>query len=156
LPGTAVVLDENGEGREVELSEVDEGDTVQVKAGDNIPVDGVIISGRTTVDEALVTGESRNIEKVPDDSVIGGSVNGSGTIDVKVTGTGESSYLKQVMDLVSEAQNDKSRSELLSDRIAGYLFYFALITGLLAFIIWMMVSRSEERRVGKEGRCLSD
>src|SRR5699024_8954401 len=54
--------------------------------------------------------------------------------------TGESSYLKQVMDLVSEAQNDKSRSELLSDRIAGYLFYFALITGLLAFIIWMMVS----------------
>ncbi|KKK33389.1 ATPase [Salinicoccus sediminis] len=139
LPSTAVVLDENGEGREVELSEVGEGDTVQVKAGDNIPVDGVIISGRTTVDEALVTGESRNIEKVPDDDVIGGSVNGSGTIDVKVTGTGESSYLTQVMDLVSEAQSDKSRSELLSNRIAGYLFYFALITGLLAFIIWLMV-----------------
>jgi len=140
LPNTAVVLNENGEGREVELAEVAEGDIVQVRAGDNIPVDGFITSGRTTVDEALVTGESRNIEKVTDDTVIGGSVNGSGTINVKVTGTGESSYLSQVMGLVSEAQSDKSRAELLSNRIAGYLFYFALITGLLAFIIWLMVS----------------
>ncbi|AKG73017.1 heavy metal translocating P-type ATPase [Salinicoccus halodurans] len=142
LPNTAVIVGESGDTKEVELSEVNEGDTVQVKAGDNIPVDGVITSGRTTVDEALVTGESKNIEKTVDDSVIGGSVNGSGTITVEVTGTGESSYLSQVMGLVGAAQNDKSRAELLSNRIAGYLFYFALITGLIAFIVWLMISNS--------------
>lgn len=142
LPNTAVIVGESGDTKEVELSEVNEGDTVQVKAGDNIPVDGVITSGRTTVDEALVTGESKNIEKTVDDSVIGGSVNGSGTITVEVTGTGESSYLSQVMGLVSAAQDDKSRAELLSNRIAGYLFYFALITGLIAFIVWLMISNS--------------
>src|SRR5699024_11332361 len=83
ISNAAVVLNENGEGREVELVEVAEGDIVQVRAGDNIPVDGFSTAGRTTVDEALVTGESRNIEKVTDDTVIGGSVNGSGTINVK-------------------------------------------------------------------------
>src|SRR5699024_4889860 len=112
----------------------------QVKAGDNIPTDGVIVSGRTSVDESLVTGESRNVEKTVDDSVIGGSVNGSGTITVKVTGTGESGYLSQVMGLVSRAQSDKSRAELMANRIAGYLFYFALSVGLIAFVIWMMIS----------------
>lgn len=140
LPSTAVIIDEAGNSKEVELSEVNEGDVVQVKAGDNIPTDGVIVSGRTSVDESLVTGESRNVEKTVDDSVIGGSVNGSGTITVKVTGTGESGYLSQVMGLVSRAQSDKSRAELMANRIAGYLFYFALSVGLIAFVIWMMIS----------------
>lgn len=140
LPNTAVVIDEDGSTREVQLSEVNTDDHVQVKAGDNIPVDGVIIEGRTTVDESLVTGESKSIEKTSDDTVIGGAVNGSGTIIVKVTGTGESSYLSQVMGLVNDAQNDKSRAELMSDRVAGYLFYFALIVGFTSFIIWIMIA----------------
>ncbi len=140
LPSTAVIIDEDGTSREVELSEVSEGDIVQVKAGDNIPTDGVIVSGRTNVDESLVTGESKTVEKTIDDSVIGGSVNGSGTINVKVTGTGESGYLSQVMGLVSQAQSDKSRAELTADRVAGYLFYFALSVGLVSFIVWMFIS----------------
>ncbi|MFC3899602.1 heavy metal translocating P-type ATPase [Aliicoccus persicus] len=140
LPSTAVIIDEDGTSREVELSEVSEGDIVQVKAGDNIPTDGVIVSGRTNVDESLVTGESKAVEKAKDDSVIGGSVNGSGTINVKVTGTGESGYLSQVMGLVSQAQSDKSRAELTADRVAGYLFYFALSVGLVSFIVWMFIS----------------
>ena len=140
LPSTAVIIDEDGTSREVELSEVSEGDIVQVKAGDNIPTDGVIVSGRTNVDESLVTGESKTVEKAKDDSVIGGSVNGSGTITVKVTGTGESGYLSQVMGLVSQAQSDKSRAELTADRVAGYLFYFALSVGLVSFIVWMFIS----------------
>ena len=140
LPNTAVIVEEDGNTKEVKLSEVNEGDVVQVNAGDNIPVDGTIVSGRTSVDESLVTGESRNVEKTVEDTVIGGSVNGSGTITVKVTGTGESGYLSQVMGLVSRAQSDKSRAELLANRIAGYLFYFALSAGLIAFIVWMMIS----------------
>ena len=140
LPSTAVVIDESGKPREVELSEVHEGDIVQVSAGDNIPTDGVIVSGRTSVDESLVTGESRSVEKSVDDDVIGGSVNGSGTITVRVTGTGESGYLSQVMGLVSKAQRDKSPAELLANRIAGYLFYFATSVGLIAFIVWIIIS----------------
>lgn len=139
LPNTAVIIEDDGSTREVQLSEVNEGEKVQVKAGDNIPVDGTVIEGRTTVDESLVTGESKSIEKTTEDSVIGGSVNGSGTIVVEVTGTGESSYLSQVMGLVSEAQEDKSRAELMSDKVAGYLFYFALIAGFISFIVWLMV-----------------
>lgn len=144
LPSTAVVIDESGKPREVELSEVHEGDIVQVSAGDNIPTDGVIVSGRTSVDESLVTGESRSVEKTVDDSVIGGAVNGSGTITVRVTGTGESGYLSQVMGLVSQAQSDKSPAELLANRIAGYLFYFALSVGLIALIVWLMISNNVE------------
>lgn len=142
LPSTAVLVDQDGNTREVELSNVNEGDVVQVGAGDNIPTDGIIVSGHTSVDESLVTGESRNVEKTVDNSVIGGSVNGSGTVTVKVTGTGESGYLSQVMGLVSEAQSDKSRAELLANRIAGYLFYFALSAGLISFIVWMLISNN--------------
>jgi Cu2+-exporting ATPase len=140
LPDTAVIVDETGNTKEVKLSDVNEGDVVQVGAGDNIPTDGTIVSGRTSVDESLVTGESRNIEKTVDDPVIGGSVNGSGTITIKVTGTGESGYMSKVMGLVSQAQNDKSRAELMADRIAGYLFYFALSIGFIAFVVWMMIA----------------
>lgn len=139
LPSTAVLMDSEGNTEEVELSEVNEGDTVQIKAGDNIPTDGKIISGKTSVDESLVTGEAKKVEKAVDDNVIGGTVNGSGTIAVEVTGTGESSYLSQVMGLVSKAQSDKSRAELMSDKVAGYLFYFALSAGLVSFFIWLLI-----------------
>lgn len=139
LPNTAVLIDDAGNTREVELSEVNEGDTVQIKAGDNIPTDGKIISGKSSVDESLVTGESKKVEKALDDEVIGGTVNGSGTIIIEVTGTGKSSYLSQVMGLVSKAQSDKSRAELMSDKVAGYLFYFALSVGIVAFVVWLMI-----------------
>lgn len=139
LPNTAVLIDDAGNTKEVELSEVNEGDTVQIMAGDNIPTDGRIISGKSSVDESLVTGEAKKVEKTLDDEVIGGTVNGSGTISIEVTGTGKSSYLSQVMGLVSKAQSDKSRAELMSDKVAGYLFYFALSIGIVAAVIWMMI-----------------
>ena len=139
LPNTAVLIDDAGNTKEVELTEVHEGDRVQIMAGDNIPTDGKIISGKSSVDESLVTGESKKVEKSPDDEVIGGTVNGSGTILIEVTGTGESSYLSQVMGLVSKAQSDKSRAELMSDKVAGYLFYFALSIGIVSFVVWLMI-----------------
>lgn len=139
LPNTAVLIDDAGNTKEVQLSEVNEGDTVQIMAGDNIPTDGRIISGKSSVDESLVTGEAKKVEKTLDDEVIGGTVNGSGTISIEVTGTGKSSYLSQVMGLVSKAQSDKSRAELMSDKVAGYLFYFALSIGIVAAVIWMMI-----------------
>lgn len=77
-----------------------------------------------------------------DDDVIGGSINGSGTVQVKVTATGENGYLSQVMGLVNQAQNDKSKAELLSDKVAGYLFYFAVSIGLISFIVWMLIQNN--------------
>ncbi|KXA41225.1 ATPase [Staphylococcus sp. HMSC059E03] len=139
LPNTAVKVTEDGQRQKLKISDIHSGDIVEIKAGESIPTDGVIVEGKTSIDESLVTGESKKVLKNKNDKVIGGSMNGSGTIQVKVTATGEDGYLSQVMGLVSQAQNDKSDAELLSDKVAGYLFYFAVISGLIAFIVWMLI-----------------
>ncbi|EIE3875841.1 copper-translocating P-type ATPase [Staphylococcus pseudintermedius] len=129
----------NNQREEVKISDIALNDIVEVKAGESIPTDGMIVRGETAIDESLVTGESKKVQKKPNDQVIGGSINESGTIQVKVTAVGEASYLSQVMDIIKQAQNDKSRAELLSDKVAGYLFYFAISVGMIAFIIWMLI-----------------
>ncbi|MCE5816523.1 copper-translocating P-type ATPase [Staphylococcus pseudintermedius] len=129
----------NNQREEVKISDIALNDIVEVKAGESIPTDGMIVRGETAIDESLVTGEFKKVQKKPNDQVIGGSINGSGTIQVKVTAVGEASYLSQVMDIIKQAQNDKSRAELLSDKVAGYLFYFAISVGMIAFIIWMLI-----------------
>ncbi|EGQ2928324.1 copper-translocating P-type ATPase [Staphylococcus pseudintermedius] len=129
----------NNQREEVKISDIALNDIVEVKAGESVPTDGMIVRGETAIDESLVTGESKKVQKKPNDQVIGGSINGSGTIQVKVTAVGEASYLSQVMDIIKQAQNDKSRAELLSDKVAGYLFYFAISVGMIAFIIWMLI-----------------
>lgn len=139
LPNKATRVIDSEEKEEVSISEIAANDIVEVKAGESIPADGVIIQGSTSVDESLVTGESKQVVKNEQDEVIGGSINGSGTVHVKVTATGENGYLSQVMGLVNQAQNDKSDAELLSDKVAGYLFYFAVSVGLIAFIVWMLI-----------------
>ena len=139
LPNKAIRVIDSEEKEEVSISEISANDIVEVKAGESIPADGVITQGSTSVDESLVTGESKQVVKNEQDEVIGGSINGSGTVHVKVTATGENGYLSQVMGLVNQAQNDKSDAELLSDKVAGYLFYFAVSVGLIAFIVWMLI-----------------
>ena len=139
LPNNAIKITSDGERQKVKISEINIEDIVEVKAGESIPTDGVLIKGETSVDESLVTGESKKVQKSNDDLVIGGSINGSGTIQIKVTATGKDGYLSQVMNLVSQAQQDKSKAELLSDKVAGYLFYFAITVGLIAFIVWMIL-----------------
>lgn len=140
LPNSAIIVDESDNTKEVDLKDVQVGERVLVKAGEKIPTDGVIVAGNTNVNESMVTGESKDVQKGLNDKVIGGSVNGSGTITVEVTGTGESGYLSQVMELVSNAQKEKSRVESLSDKVAKLLFYVALIVGIGAFIIWMVLT----------------
>ncbi|PTH34666.1 copper-translocating P-type ATPase [Staphylococcus arlettae] len=142
LPNSAIKVTTNDEREEVKISDIVIDDIVEVKAGESIPSDGVIVQGQTSVDESLVTGESKKIQKSENDAVIGGAINGSGTIQVKVTAVGEDGYLSQVMELVNQAQNDKSKAELLSDKVAGYLFYFAVSIGVIAFIVWMLVQNN--------------
>ncbi|HEA4038893.1 TPA: copper-translocating P-type ATPase [Staphylococcus aureus] len=139
LPNSAIKVMDNGQREEVKISDIMTDDIVEVKAGESIPTDGIIVQGQTSIDESLVTGESKKVQKNQNDNVIGGSINGSGTIQVKVTAVGEDGYLSQVMGLVNQAKNDKSSAELLSDKVAGYLFYFAVIVGVISFIVWMLI-----------------
>lgn len=140
LPKDAQVIRKDGSFEIVALAEVKIGDVVQVSAGQTIPADGHIIKGKSTVNESMITGESLGVAKNIDDKVIGGSTNGNGTLLIEVEGTGESGYLSQVMTLVSDAQKDKSKNELLSNKVAQYLFYIALFVGLITFIVWFSIT----------------
>lgn len=141
LPNEATLIDEAGNTTVVALEQVKIGQRVIVKSGENIPVDGVIIDGATSVNESMITGESKEVQKEATDQVIGGSTNGAGTIVVEITATGESGYLSQVMNLVSQAQQEKSKAESLSDKVAGLLFYVAIGIGVIAFIAWLIITQ---------------
>lgn len=129
----------DGQLQDVKVADLTEGDQVSVRAGEQIPADGVLIKGSTTVNEAMVTGESKQVAKQVDDSVIGGAINGDGTFEMRVTGTGASGYLAQVANLVTNAQQSKSQQENMADRVAGTLFYAALSVAIVAFVTWLVV-----------------
>lgn len=137
MPNEAHKLDENDEVHEVPISELANGDRVLVKPGEKIPVDGTILEGQSTVDESMLTGESVPVEKGKNDEVIGGSVNGEGSLVIEVEKTGEASYLSQVIMLVKEAQESKSRTQDLANRAAKWLFYLALAAGFATLFIWL-------------------
>nr|WP_225428871.1 heavy metal translocating P-type ATPase [Apilactobacillus timberlakei] len=138
LPDNAHLISDN-QTKDVSTSELSVGDNILIQAGEKIPADGTIYDGSTSVNESLVTGESRSVNKKSDDSVIGGSVNGDGTIKVKISGTGNSGYLSKVMNMVQEAQSAKSKTENLANQVASYLFYAALIVAVIAFVAWSLI-----------------
>src|SRR5699024_5048075 len=131
MPNEANKIDEHGNVTEVPVTELKNNDQVLVKAGERIPVDGTIIDGSSSVDESMLTGESVPVEKQKDDEVIGGSINNEGSLTVQVEKTGEESYLSQVIQVVKEAQESKSRTQDLTNRAAKWLFYLALAAGLI-------------------------
>ncbi|MCT2898899.1 copper-translocating P-type ATPase [Lentilactobacillus buchneri] len=137
LPKTAHLVTENGETKDVQVSDLQVGQSFQVRSGESIPADGTITNGQSTVNEALVTGESAAVNKNVGDKVIGGATNNNGTLTVEITGTGESGYLSQVMKMVQEAQQSKSKAEDRADLVAKYLFYAALSVGIIAFFAWL-------------------
>lgn len=140
LPESVKRLKKDGTEETVSLKEVHEGDRLIVRAGDKMSTDGTIDKGHTIVDESAVTGESKGVKKQVGDSVIGGSINGDGTIEITVTGTGENGYLAKVMEMVRKAQGEKSKLEFLSDKVAKWLFYVALVVGIIAFIAWLFLA----------------
>ncbi|OIK85641.1 copper-translocating P-type ATPase [Oenococcus oeni] len=140
LPSEATVLHGDMQ-MKMPLSEVKNGQVVLVKAGEKIPVDGRVVDGKSSVNESMVTGESRPINKQTDSKVIGGSLNGDGSLKIKVTATGDSGFVSQVMEMISKAQQQKSRSESLADKVASWLFYIALAVGLITFVIWYAITR---------------
>lgn len=137
MPNEAHRLDEEGNAQDVPLSELESGDRVLVKPGEKIPVDGIIVDGKSAVDESMLTGESVPVEKKEDDEVIGGSVNKEGSLTVQVEKTGEDSYLSQVITMVREAQETKSKTQDLTNRAAKWLFYLALSAGIITLVVWL-------------------
>lgn len=140
LPDEVNQIQADGSTQKVKLQDIKSGDLLLVRAGDKVPTDGEIIKGTTIVDESSLTGESKGVQKNVGDAVIGGSVNGDGTVRVKVTGTGEAGYLAKVMAMVKEAQQEKSKLESLSDKVAKWLFYVALVAGILTFVVWLFAA----------------
>ena len=122
------------------VSDLQVGDVIRVQAGENVPADGIIIRGESRVNEALLTGESKPIEKNVKDQVIGGSTNGSGVLYVEVTETGDKSFISQVQSLISQAQSQPSRAENVAHKVAGWLFYIAVVVALIALLIWTIIA----------------
>ena len=141
MPHTAHRI-RNGETEEVELSDIEKGDRLLVKPGEKIPSDGVIVKGSSNINEAMLTGESKPVSKQQGDEVIGGSINGDNSIEIKVEKTGEDSYLSKVINLVSQAQKSKSKTQLLADKAAFVLTIIALSVGSLTFVTWLLIGQS--------------
>jgi len=114
-------------------------DIVMVKPGEKIPVDGVVLEGESFVDESMLTGESKPVEKVKDSHVIGGAVNSNGSLTIKVISTGKDSYLNKVVKLVEDAQNIKSKTQNFADRAAKVLTFVALGGGVITLVIWLVL-----------------
>jgi Cu2+-exporting ATPase len=138
MPDTAERIKEDGSTEETEVSELQANDRVLVRPGASIPADGEVIEGESGVNESMITGESKPIKKKAGDKVIGGTVNGDGSLRIRVTATGDETALAGIMRLVKEAQSSKSRTQLLADKAAAWLFYIALGVAVITAIAWTL------------------
>jgi len=143
VPGKAHRLKEDGSTEDVSVSELQKGDRILVKPGEKIPADGTITDGRSSLNEAMLTGESKPVEKKEKDQVIGGAVNGEGSLTVEVRKVGKDSFLNQVMDMVEKAQKSKSKAQGLADRAAAWLAFVALGSGAVTLAAWLLLSAKE-------------
>lgn len=139
MPSEAHKIMSDGTLKDVPLQELQPGDIVVVKPGEKIPADGVVIEGETSINESMLTGESKPVPKKTGSMVIGASVNGEGSVNVKVQKTGKDSFLSQVIDLVKEAQESKSKTQDLANRAAVWLTIIALSGGAITFFVWIVL-----------------
>lgn len=140
LPDTAEVI-RGGSPVTVSLSELKEGDVVLVRPGGRVPADGVVLKGESEVDESLITGESRPVLKREEMEIIAGSINGDGSLEIRLDKLGEHTFLAGIMRLVAEAESSKSKLQLLSDRAAFYLTLLAVVAGFITFASWIAVGQ---------------
>ncbi len=140
MPGEAHRITDEGETEDIPLEELEVGDQVLIKPGEKVPADGQVVEGSSSVNESLMTGESKPVSKEKGDEVIGGSVNGQGSLTIKVEKTGDDSFLSQVIELVRQAQESKSRTQDLANRAAFWLTLIALGAGALTFFGWTYFS----------------
>jgi Cu2+-exporting ATPase len=149
LPAEAHRLSDDGSTEDVPVTEIEPGDRVLVKPGEKVPVDGVIVEGRTTLNEAALTGESRPVERGEDDEVIAGAVNGESAVTVEVQKTGDETYLSQVVEMVRKAQETRSRTQDLANRAALWLTVLAVSVGAITLTIWLLAGRDFNFALGR-------
>src|SRR3989449_1530175 len=142
LPAEAHRLRADGSTEDVPVTDLRQGDVVLVKPGERIPSDGEITEGRTSVNQALLTGESQPVEKGSGDTVLGGAVNGEAAITTRITRTGAETYLAQVIELVRRAQQTRSRTQDLANRAAMWLTMIAIAAGATTLVAWLAGGRS--------------
>lgn len=133
-------LKKDGNIVDIETEELKNGHVVLIKPGERIPADGIVVKGNSYVNESIVTGESSPISKSINDSVIGGSVNQDGSLEVKITATSGNTYISKVIDLVEKAQKSKSKTQTLADKAAYWLTIIAISAGLITFVVWLLVT----------------
>jgi Cu2+-exporting ATPase len=138
MPDTAERVGSDGEVEVIPSSQLKNGDLVLVRPGASSPADGTVESGSSTVNEAMITGESRPVKKSPGDTIIGGTINGQGSLRVQVTATGDDTALAGIMRLVAQAQASQSDTQVLADRAAGWLFYIAIVVAGLTAVAWSL------------------
>jgi P-type Cu2+ transporter len=138
MPDTAERLGPNGETEQIAASALRTGDLVLVRPGSSVPADGEVEEGRSDVNEAMITGESLPVQKEPGDKVIGGTINGDGSLRVRITATGDETALAGIMRLVEEAQRSKSHTQRLADKAAAWLFYIALAVAVITALAWTL------------------
>ncbi|HSR04074.1 MAG TPA: copper-translocating P-type ATPase, partial [Proteiniclasticum sp.] len=141
MPEEAHLLESNGETTDVPVKKLKQNDTVLVKPGEKIPIDGIVYEGKSEVNESMITGESVPVVKSDGDEIIGGSINGEGILKFKVSHVGDETFISQVIKLVREAQESKSKTQRLADIAAKWLFYIAAVSGIVTFTVWMLLGR---------------
>lgn len=139
MPDTAHLF-KNGDVVEVDINELKSEDKILIKPGEKIPADGIIIKGSSYINESMLTGESKPVEKNKGDKLIGGSINGDGSLEIEVRGIGKDSYLSKVIDMVKKAQESKSKTQNLTDRAAFWLTIIALTVGFATLFVWYFIS----------------
>lgn len=139
VPPEAVRINENGTEEVLPVSEVKKGDYLRVKPGDKIPVDGVLVDGKTAVDESMITGEPLPVSKAIDSDVTGGTINGSGSFIMKATKVGADTLLSQIIHMVSEAQRSKAPIQRLVDTVSSYFVPAVVLTAVVTFLIWALI-----------------
>jgi Cu2+-exporting ATPase len=138
MPDTAERIRQDGSSETVAVNKLRNDDLVLVRPGASIPADGEVQDGESDVNEAMITGESKPVKKSPGDKVIAGTINGDGSLRVKVTATGSETALAGIMRLVEQAQQSKSNTQILADKAAGWLFYVALGAAAITAVVWII------------------
>lgn len=141
MPSEAHLVQDDGSTKDVKVADLSHGDRVLIKPGEKIPTDGVIIEGRSTINEAMLTGESKPVEKGEGDEVIGGAINGEAAFTIEVQKTGDETYLSQVIEMVRRAQESKSRTQDLANRAALWLTIIAISVGAVTLVTWLLLGK---------------
>jgi len=141
LPATANRITDAGGSEEVPVTDVRPGDKILVRPGEKVPIDGIILNGQTSFNEAMLTGESRPVKKGKGQEAVGGAINGDGAVTIEVHKTGDQTYLSQVIDMVKQAQDSRSRTQDLANRAALWLTYIALGAGGLTLLTWLGIGK---------------